>query len=143
MHSSIYFFKDEIRFRFLKRNQITQWIKKVILIEGHKCGTINIVFCSDQFLLRLNKRFLKHDYFTDIITFDASVNDIVSGDIFISVDRVRENAKDLRLTFSSELHRVIIHGILHLIGYKDKTKTQKNDMRLREDACLSLLPSFT
>lgn len=104
---------------------------------------INVVFCSDKYLLGLNKRFLNRDYFTDIITFDTSAKGVISGEIYISIDRVIENAKNLKLSFRSELNRVIIHGILHLLGYDDSTNAQKEEMRIKEDACLSLLPSFT
>lgn len=143
MRSGIYFFKEGVKFKFLKREHVVRWVKRVIRFEGGKCGVINVVFCSDKYLLGLNKRFLNRDYFTDIITFDTSAKGVISGEIYISIDRVIENAKNLKLSFRSELNRVIIHGILHLLGYDDSTNAQKEEMRIKEDACLSLLPSFT
>jgi rRNA maturation RNase YbeY len=104
---------------------------------------VNVIFCSDSFLLDLNKHYLNHDTYTDILTFDysdASTN--VSGDIFISIDRVKENAKQFKTTFLQELHRVIIHGFLHLAGYKDKTRPEQQLMRSKEDIYLSLQPNF-
>jgi rRNA maturation RNase YbeY len=144
MRSGIYFFKEDVKFRFLKSAQIKSWVKSVIKKErGKKCGEINIVFCSDAFLLDLNNRFLKHDYFTDVITFNTNEESWISGEVYISIDRVKDNALTLGLPFQVELNRVIIHGVLHLLGYSDSSKAQKKAMRLKEDACLSLLFSFT
>lgn len=140
MPSRIYFFKADVRFPFSKRLQVITWIKTVIRQEGKRCGDITIIFCSDKYLLDLNRQFLNHDYFTDIITFDTSSEKFLSGEIYISTDRVRENATGLGVSFDQELRRVIIHGVLHLAGYPDSTKSQKKAMRLKEDACLSLLP---
>jgi rRNA maturation RNase YbeY len=144
MRSGIYFFKEDVKFRFLKSAQIKNWVKSVIKKEGgKKCGEINIVFCSDAFLLDLNNRFLKHDYFTDVITFNTNEESWISGEVYISIDRVKDNALTLGLPFQVELNRVIIHGVLHLLGYSDSSKAQRKAMRLKEDACLSLLSSFT
>jgi rRNA maturation RNase YbeY len=143
MHSGIYFFKENVKFRFLKSTQILNWIKRVIRKEGKGAGEINVIFCSDTYLLDLNRKFLSHDYFTDIITFNSSTEKFISGEIYISIDRVIENASKLNLPFQDELRRVIIHGVLHLLGYSDSSKAQKNAMRIKEDACLSLLSSFT
>lgn len=102
-------------------------------------GQINVIFCSDQYLLQLNKGYLKHDYFTDILTFDLSEGaGPLEGDLFISIPRIRENAKLLKVDFSQELHRVIVHGVLHLMGYSDKKSADKARMREKEDAYLSL-----
>lgn len=94
--------------------------------------------CSDTYLLELNKKFLEHDYFTDIITFDYCEDDVVSGDLFISIDRIMENAEENNVSKEEELHRVIIHGVLHLLGYSDKTPQQAQQIREQEDFCLSL-----
>lgn len=139
MQSGIYFFKADVRFRFLNRVQKANWIKSIIKREGKHAGEITFVFCSDNYLLDLNRRFLNHDYYTDIITFDSTSGKIMAGEIYISIDRVRENAAGIGVTFEQELRRVIIHGVLHLLGYADRTKAQKDAMRLKEDACLSLL----
>jgi len=143
MHSGIYFFKADTKFRFSKRVQVAGWIKSIVKAEGKRCGDIIFVFCSDKYLLQLNRRFLNHEYFTDVITFDYSSGKVISGEIYISIDRIKENAFELGVAFRVELNRVIIHGVLHLIGYSDSTKAQKKAMRLKEDACLSLLHSST
>jgi len=101
-------------------------------------GFLNFIFCSDNYLLKINVEHLNHDTYTDIITFDYSKEDRISGDIFISIDRVEENAKSHKTSFENELHRVIIHGVLHLLGYGDKEPGQKAEMRQKEDFCLSL-----
>lgn len=128
----------------LSLNQIdlTNWISKVCLSENHQLGDISIIFCSDEYLLELNRIHLDHDYYTDIITFDYTDNQIVSGDLFISVDRVRENASDFNVSFQHELHRVMIHGVLHLCGYKDKSDDEEKLMRSKENNALSMI-SFT
>ncbi len=101
--------------------------------EGKNPNDINFIYCSDEYLLELNKSSLNHDYYTDIITFDYCEGKEVSGDLFISIDRVRENANEMNLTFEDELHRVMIHGVLHLCGYKDKTKKDAETMREKEN----------
>jgi rRNA maturation RNase YbeY len=143
MPSSIYFFKSDVQFRFSRKASIIKWIERVIKKEGKKTGSINFIFCSDLFLLGINKQYLKHDYFTDIITFDYSEGKNISGEIYISIDRVTENANSLGIKIQHELSRVIIHGVLHLLGYSDHTKSEKKEMRKKEDACLSLLRSST
>ena len=143
MPPRIYFFKEDIKFRLNKSAQIESWVKAVIKKEGSKPGDINFIFCSDKFLLDINRRFLNHDYFTDIITFDESESGLTSGEIYISIDRVKDNAQTLNAQFHVELKRVIIHGVLHLLGYKDSTKAQKKEMRLKEDTYLSLLLKST
>jgi probable rRNA maturation factor len=119
-----------------------EWFKDVAQREGKELGDITLVFCSDDYLLEINQQHLSHDYYTDIITFDYCFEDVVSGDLFISVDRVKENAKEFNYSFEHELHRVSIHGVLHLCGYKDKGEADEKLMREKEDASLALI-SFT
>ncbi|MEN6618540.1 MAG: rRNA maturation RNase YbeY [Rikenellaceae bacterium] len=137
----INYLREQTKFNFGGRRACTKWIKSVILEESFECpksvGDISIVFCSDKYLLQINRQFLSHDYFTDVITFDNSEDNVISGDIFISVDSVRSNAELYKQDFMNELHRVIIHGILHMLGYKDRTKEQKKVMREREDFYLN------
>lgn len=109
------------------------WLGKVCEDEGCELGEIGIVFCSDDYILQANKQFLQHDYYTDIITFDYREGVIISGDLLISIDRVRDNAGDLQVSFLTELNRVVVHGILHIIGYKDKSDTDELRMREKED----------
>ena len=121
---------------------LTNWISKVCVDENYNLGDISLIFCSDEYLLDMNRTHLDHDYYTDIITFDYTDNQIVSGDLFISIDRVRDNANDFNVSFEHELHRVIIHGVLHLCGYKDKSDDEEKLMRTKENNALSLI-SFT
>lgn len=134
------FSKEKVVFRLSRKQLIVNWLDKIIQQEKHKPGDISYIFCSDKYLLNINKTYLKHDFYTDIITFDYSKNKSVSGDIFISIDRVKENAKEFSVSFQNELLRVIAHGVLHLCGYKDKTKAQEKQMRAKEDYYLSLYP---
>ena len=113
------------------------WIQEVIRLNNHQTGHLSFVFCSDDYLLEVNKKFLNHDYFTDIITFDYNEYNNVSGDLMISIDRVKENALKHQCTFHKELYRVIIHGVLHLLGFSDKTVTQQKNMRDLEDRYLA------
>jgi rRNA maturation RNase YbeY len=116
------------------------WIEKVINDNGKLVGRIDFVFCHDDYLLHINKTFLNHDYYTDIITFNHSENDhYISGDIFISLDRVRDNAGQMNSIFHHELERIVIHGVLHLLGYNDSSESEKILMRAKEDICLRLL----
>jgi len=138
----IKYFREDTRFVFKGRRDNNEWIKDVIISESGKenfrAGDINIIFCSDDYLLDLNKKFLSHDFYTDIITFDNCADKIISGDLFISIDRVRDNSKTYSSSFDEELHRVIVHGVLHLLGYKDKTKAQSKIMREKESFYLNL-----
>jgi len=137
----ITFFSEDVSFKLSSPNKVRRWIKEVILLEKHTLSEISYIFCSDDYLHNMNVQYLNHDTLTDIITFDNSEEeDQIEGDIFISVDRVKENATQLNLPFDIELHRVMIHGILHWCGYKDKTSADNDLMRKKEDACLSLLP---
>ncbi len=135
----INFFNEDIEFQIENNHLITAWINSAIEEHKYLPGTINYIFCSDEYLLKLNQQYLDHDTYTDIITFDYGTGKVLSGDIFISIERVRENAHKFKKTFENELHRVIIHGILHLCGLKDKTDKESNEMRKQEDHYLQKL----
>ncbi len=135
----ISFFNEDIEFQIENNHSITVWINSVIDENKYLPGTINYIFSSDEYLLKLNQQYLEHDTYTDIITFDYSTGKVLSGDIFISIDRVKENALKFKKTFENELHRVMIHGILHLCGFKDKTDAESKEMRQREDHYLEKL----
>lgn len=117
----------------------TDWLKNIIITEQKKVGKITYVFCTDEALLKVNKEFLQHDYYTDVITFDYVKGKTISADIFVSLPRISENAETLNKSFNIELHRVLAHGILHLCGYNDKTDEEIQQMRQKEDFYLSLL----
>ena len=147
------FHSEGIKFNLKNKTRLKSWITSTIVKKKRKAGDITFIFCSDEFLLEMNKQYLDHDTYTDIITFDYSMeNDAkiksplpplkrgnISGEIYISVDRVKENSKKFSKTFEDELHRVIIHGVLHLLGHGDKTKAAKEEMRKQEDLCLKAL----
>jgi rRNA maturation RNase YbeY len=114
------------------------WIKEFVSNHGKKVGELAFVFCSDEKILEVNQNFLQHDYYTDIITFDYCEGEIVSGDIFISVERVKENATSHNAEYNTELLRVLAHGVLHLIGFQDKSPKKKKEMTENEDLCISL-----
>lgn len=134
--NKILFFSEEVELPEVNQVKVSEWIQDTIKKEDAKYESINIVFCSDEFLLRLNKEHLAHDYFTDIITFQYE-KDPIEGELFISLDRVIENAKDRKIPFLTELHRVIIHGVLHMIGYGDKSEEEQKTIRSKEDYYLS------
>lgn len=136
---AISFSNDNITFNLKRKSELKTWIKSIIEKEKHVLGNLNYTFVSDESLLKINIEYLKHNTYTDIITFNYNEGKKVSGDIFISVDRVKENAQKFDVSFEEELHRVIIHGVLHLCGYKDKTKTDSDLMRSKENASLRLL----
>lgn len=138
---SINFFSEDIQFELENRQTVIKWINQVIKDQKSSLGTINYIFCTDEYLLKLNKQYLDHDTYTDIITFDYSTPNVLSGEIYISIDRVEENSKKFKCTFSNELHRVIIHGILHLSGQGDKTEEESKMMRSKEDHYLNLIDS--
>ncbi|MFL5751758.1 MAG: rRNA maturation RNase YbeY [Bacteroidia bacterium] len=117
---------------------IRNWVKIIAKKEKRDCGNINYIFCTDEELLRMNIQYLNHKTLTDIITFDYSEGVKIAGDIFVSVERIEENAKKYKVEFENELHRVMIHGVLHLCGYKDKTPKDKKQMRKKEDEALAL-----
>jgi probable rRNA maturation factor len=137
MARKITFHVEDIDFKPPKATPLSIWIEKVVLQEGKKLGAVTYIFCSDDYLHRINLEHLDHDTLTDIITFPYNRNPI-EGDIFISIDRVRDNAADFNVSFEDELHRVIIHGILHLCGYLDETDEQEAEMRRKEDECLKM-----
>lgn len=132
-------FSFQTNYPLKSRTKIKQWIKQVIEAKGKKMGNITYIFCDDEYLLEVNKQYLQHDYYTDVITFDYVENDLISGDIFISTDRVRENALAFGSSEKEELHRVIIHGALHLLGLKDKSEKEASQMRQAENEALKLL----
>lgn len=134
MKNNIYFFNEDTVFNLLHRKDIKQWVNSVISQEYKTLHNINYIFCSDNYLININNEYLNHNTLTDIITFDHSDNkEIINGDIFISIDRVKENALKFKQIFYRELLRVMIHGILHLCGYKDKSSKEKKIMREKED----------
>jgi rRNA maturation RNase YbeY len=119
--------------------KIIRWINQVAIFHKKKVGKINYIFCSDSRILEVNRQFLQHDYFTDIITFDYGNGNIISGDIFISIDTVLSNAKELNLDFFQELYRVIIHGVLHLCGQDDRDEQSQKEMTRKENEAIDLL----
>ena len=132
------YYNEDVKFLFKNRQVNNRWLKMVAESEIKKLGDISIIFCSDSYILEMNVKYLQHDYFTDIITFDYCVGNVLSGDLFISLDSVRENAKDFSTVFPDELNRVMVHGILHLMGYDDHTEEEQKIMRSKEDYYLQL-----
>lgn len=130
-------FNYELDFKLQNSEERSQWISSVILDEGCHEDEVNYVFCDDEYLHKLNVVFLQHDTLTDIISFDYSVGKRIQGDVFISVERVRDNAKDFKVDFEDELDRVLVHGVLHYCGYKDKTEDEAKQMRDKENHYLS------
>ena len=136
---NLFFHKEEISFRIPESTRIKSWLNLIAKKGKVKIIALNYIFCSDEYLYAMNMEYLNHNTYTDIITFDQSeVKGMIEGDIFISIDRVKENALTLGIPFSLELKRVMAHGLLHLMGYKDKTKADQTAMRKKEDECLSL-----
>lgn len=127
-----FFFEDIKRFS-INRNLISEYLKEIITLEGYIPGSLSLIFCSDNYLLDMNKKYLNHNYFTDIITFNYNMDKTISGDLFISIDRVKENASEVKQTFDNELYRVIFHGVLHLIGYDDKDEISVKEMKEKEN----------
>lgn len=132
------FFTEDVKFDFKQRMLTRNWLKLVAGSEIRKIGDINIIFCSDNYILDVNMKYLQHDYFTDIITFDYCEGDRLSGDMFISIDTVKDNAQFYGTEFSDELNRVIVHGVLHLVGYDDHTEPDQVLMREKENYYLKL-----
>ena len=132
-------FNYETPFNLKNEFKIVSWIEHIVVSEGFVLGEVGYIFCDDLFLNRINKEFLNHDTFTDIISFDYCLGKQVNGDIYISIERVIENAQLFQVSFESELSRVMIHGVLHYLGYKDKTVEEKKTMRLKENTCLKEL----
>jgi rRNA maturation RNase YbeY len=136
---AVNFFIENIDFKFKGKKDIKSWIKEVISSEKKVIGNINYIFTSDKVLIEINKEYLKHNTYTDIITFNYNENEIVNGDIYISIERVNENWKLFSENFEKELFRVIVHGVLHLLGYDDKNDRLEKEMRQKEDSYLKLL----
>jgi len=139
--AAIRFLDDDSGFKLRNTRRIASWLVNVAKNEGFTVDSLAYVFCSDKRLLSMNKKFLSHDSYTDIITFDLSdgIERKICGEIYISIQRVLENADKFGCVFNEELHRVLVHGVLHLIGYNDKSPREKARMRKKEEACLSLL----
>lgn len=134
----ILYYYEDIDFQFRNKTRTNRWLRLVAESEIKRIGDISIIFCSDNYILDVNQKYLQHDYFTDIITFDYCEGDKLSGDLFISVDSVRENSIEYGTDFADELNRVIVHGLLHLIGYDDHTEADVAVMRKKENYYLSL-----
>jgi probable rRNA maturation factor len=136
---AIKFFNEDVDFTLKNKTVIRAWINSAIINEGYILEGLNFIFCSDEYLWRMNQQFLDHDTYTDVITFDnAERLKTINGDVFISIDRIKENAAEIDVPVADELCRVMIHGTLHLLGYKDKTKAAKTQMTSKEDHYLSL-----
>ena len=135
--SKVCFFFQGVKVNLANRTELKNYIQSIFKKEGKRLESINYIFCSDKALLEINRQYLNHDFFTDIITFDLSESNKVRAEIYISVDRVKENALDLGVSIKSELHRVIFHGVLHLCGYKDKNSLEKEKMRAKEEFYLT------
>ena len=126
-------FNYESDFKLEEESQYSDWISKVIISENRNEGDINYIFCDDNYLVEINKQHLNHDTLTDIISFDYSIGNVLQGDVFISIERVRENAVDFDVSFEEELKRVLVHGVLHYCGYKDKVEEDEKIMRQKEE----------
>lgn len=131
-------FNYECDFSLENEDVYATWISDVIHSENKNIGEISYIFCDDEYLLEINKQYLNHDYYTDIISFDYTVSDVISGDIFVSIDRVKENALDFGASFDNELKRVIIHGVLHFCGFKDKSNEEEEIMRRKEEEKINM-----
>lgn len=136
-------FSIETKYSLKNRTLIKQWVKTVVENKGKKLGDVSYILCDDDYLLEVNRQYLKHDYYTDIITFDYTENDRIGGDLFISIDRVKDNATALQVPEHEELMRVMIHGVLHLLGLKDKSEEEVKQMRKAEEECLELLKKMS
>lgn len=131
--TAIHFFSEDISFNLKQKIRLRNWISNTIKEEKKRLGELSFIFCSDAYLLTINQDYLNHNTYTDIITFDNSEDDAIKGDIFISLERVRENALSFKVSEQDELHRVMIHGTLHLLGYADKGKDAKALMTIKEN----------
>ncbi|MDN3669094.1 rRNA maturation RNase YbeY [Echinicola jeungdonensis] len=141
---AIHFFSEDIDFNLPKKNLTKRWLREIAKNEGFQITDLNYIFCTDEYLHKINLDYLDHDTYTDIITFDNSESEnIIEGDIFISIDRVKENANNQDQKFDTELNRVISHGLLHLCGYKDKNKEEAEMMREKENQSISYLTEIT
>ncbi len=136
---AIYFDSEEVEFPQINETEISKWIKAVAAKHNRKVGELSYIFCSDEKILEVNQQYLQHDFYTDIITFDYSEDNKIEGDIYISLDTVKSNSQLFNTEFKNELHRVIIHGVLHLCGIDDLTDEQEKDMRTAEEDALAIL----
>lgn len=140
MNSSINFFSEGTLYRIRKKNVIRHWVEAISANEKVVAGDINFIFVNDEILFKINRKYLKVNTLTDIVSFSFSEDEsVISGDIYISIQRVKENSKQFKESFTRELHRVIIHGVLHLAGYEDRTEDEKKIMRRKEEECLKIL----
>lgn len=137
---ALHFLSGDLRYNLKNKNTFRKWINSEILSHGYKQGQINIIFCSDEYLLEINKKYLNHNYYTDIITFNYNTGKNIAGDLFISIDRIRENAENFHSGFVEEMRRVIIHGVLHLLGFSDHLPDLKSEIHRMEDEALSRFP---
>lgn len=135
---AVSYFAEDVKMPAIKKRETTYWIRRVASEYGKKCGDIAYIFCSDEKILEVNKAYLQHDYYTDVITFDYTEGDKIGGDIFISVDTVRSNAEQFGTDYDEELHRIIIHGVLHLCGINDKGPGEREIMTRHENEALKL-----
>ena len=134
----VHFFFQYQNFSLTQRTELKSFIREIFKKENKKLLSLQYVFCTDEYLLEINRQYLQHDFYTDIITFELGTAEKIDGEIYISAERVKENAQLMQISFKEELHRVIFHGVLHLCGYKDKLKTEKLEMRTKEDRLLQL-----
>lgn len=139
---AIAFYAEDTKLPAIKKRAVGNWVKEVAATYGKKVGDISYIFCSDEKILEVNRQYLQHDYYTDIITFDYCEGNRISGDLFISLDTVRTNAEQFGATYETELHRVIIHGILHLCGINDKGPGEREIMEAAENRALDMLADF-
>ena len=131
--SKIFFFTQDVKINLPNRSHLKKFIQYIFKKESKKVESVNIIFSTDKAILNINRKYLKHDFYTDVITFDLSESKIIFAEIYISIDRVKENAQNLRISFKSEIIRVIFHGVLHLCGYNDKDKREKKKIKEKED----------
>lgn len=137
---AIEFFSEDVEFEVKNEAQLKEWLFDIISKNSFELESLNFILCSDEYLHQMNLEYLQHDTLTDVITFDNSdVEGVIEGDVFISIERVKENASTFQKTTEQELHRVMVHGLLHLLGHEDKSDEKQTQMRLTEDACLKML----
>lgn len=135
---AVSFHSEQVNFSISDEHAVVNWLQDVCVSEGKNLLEVSYIFCSDEYLLEMNRQYLNHDYYTDVITFDYCEADSIAGDVFISVDRVFDNAQHVGVSATDELHRVVVHGLLHLLGYHDKEPADKEQMTAKEDFYLSL-----
>ena len=140
---AISFYNEQVSMPSIMKTLMRDWIKRVVAAHGKRLGEISYIFCDDEKILEVNRQYLQHDYYTDIITFDYTVGDKISGDLFISLDTVRSNAELFKQSYDDELHRVIIHGVLHLCGINDKGPGEREIMEKNENEALEILSSMS